>query len=170
MNHLSKVLCFAAATLFVTGMGSLAAPPGPPGPAPKPGPMVNPCLIKPCPDLVPWKGGMSGGIGIKQFSCSNTAQDPHVLKIVLGIRNSGTAGTKVAVKTLAKVNGVVWNNPNNPHTTAAPIGPNQWQEFSMHGAVPGPGNYTLWVKVDSDNAQPELNEGNNETSATTTCR
>jgi len=112
---------------------------------------------------------MSGGIGVKQFSCSSTAQDPYVLKIVLGIRNSGTAGTTVAVKTLAKVNGVVWNNPNNPHLTS-PMAPNQWQEFSMNGAVPAPGTYTLWVKVDSDNQQFEANETNNETTATTTCR
>ena len=169
MNHMSKVICFAAATLFFTGMGSLAAPPGPPGPAPKPTPKSNPCITRACPDLVPWKGGMGGGIGVKQFTCSSTATDPYVLKIVLGIRNSGNAATTVAVKTLAKVNGAVWTNPNNPHTTMT-LGPNQWQEFSMNGVVPAPGAYTLLVKVDSDNAQLESNENNNETSSTTTCR
>jgi subtilase family serine protease len=113
---------------------------------------------------------MGGGIGVKQFICSSTRTEPYVLKIVLGIKNTGTAGTTVAVKTLAKVNGVVWNNPNNPHTTVAPIAPNQWQEFSMNGAVPAPGSYTLWVKVDSENQQLESNESNNETTATTICR
>jgi subtilase family serine protease len=112
---------------------------------------------------------MGGGIGVKGFSCSNT-QSGLVLKITLGIRNSGTAKTTVAVKTLAKVNGAVWNNPNNPHTTAAEMWPNQWQEFHMNGPVPGPGTYTLWVKVDSENAQPEKNENNNVATATTTCK
>ena len=168
MNHLSKGVTLAAALLCFTGMVSLAAPPGPPGPAPKPKPKLNPCIVKACPDLVPWKGG-GGGIGVKQFSCSSTVSEPYVLKIVLGIKNSGNASTTVAVKTLAKVNGVVWSNPNNPHTTR-PLRPNQWQEFSMNGAVPASGTYTLWVKVDSENVQLESKESNNETTATTTCK
>jgi len=168
MDYMLKSVSFAAALLFFTQTASLAAPPGPPGPTPKPTQKSNPCITRPCPDLGTWKGGMGGGIGIKQFTCSSTATDPYVLKIVLGIRNSGNAPTTVAVKTLAKVNGTVWANPNNPHTTMT-LGPNQWQEFSMNGVVPTPGAYTLWVKVDSDNAQLESNEQNNETSATTTC-
>ena len=166
---MSKVVNLAAAILFFTGMVSLAAPPGPPGPTPRPTPKLNPCLTRvACPDLVPWKGGGRGGIGIKQFTCSSTASDPYVLKIVLGIKNIGNAGTTVAVKTLVKVNGVVWNNPNNPHTTG-PLGSNQHQDFSMSGAVPAPGSYTLWVKVDSDNVQSESKESNNEITASTTC-
>jgi subtilase family serine protease len=112
---------------------------------------------------------MGGGIGVKGFSCSNT-QSGLVLKITLGIRNSGTAKTTVAVKTLAEVNGTVWSNPNNPHTTAAELWPNQWQEFHMNGPAPGLATHALWVKVDSDNAQVEINENNNVATATTICK
>jgi len=169
MSHMLKVMSLAVTVLLAAGAMALAAPPQP-GVSPHQPPPLNPCLTKPCPDLVPWKGGMGGGIGVKNFSCSNTVSDPYVLKITLGIRNSGTAKTTVPVKTLAKVNGAVWNNPNNPHTTAAGMSPNGWQEFSMNGAVPAPGTYTLDVKVDSDNAQVEKNEVNNVTTATTTCQ
>ena len=173
MSHAPKVVSLAAVLLLFQSGISLAAPPDPTkqiSPSQQPPLQLNPCLTKPCPDLVPWKGGMGGGIGVKNFGCSNTVSDPYVLKITLGIRNSGTAQTTVPVKTLAKINGAVWNNPNNPRTTAAGMSPNGWQEFSMNGAVPAPGTYTLEVKVDSDNAQLESKENNNVTTATTTCR
>lgn len=169
MISILKVVTLTITMLVFADSLSFAAPPGPPGPTPKPTPKLNPCLTIPCPDLVPWKGGMGGGIGVKQFTCSSTQTEPYVLKIVLGIKNTGNVGTTVGVKTLAKINGVVWNNPNNPHVTA-PMAPNQWQEFSMNGAVPGPGTYNLSAKVDSDNQQVESNETNNETTATAICR
>jgi len=171
MSHIWKVVSLGAALLVFVGGVSVAAPPPDPTKQISPyGGQAIPLVAAKLPDLVPWKGGMGSGIGVKKFSCSNTQENPYALKITLGIRNSGTAKTTVDVKTLAKVNGAVWNNPNNPHTTAAEMFPNQWQEFHMNGPAPGPGTYTLEVKVDSDNAQVEKNENNNVATATTTCR
>jgi subtilase family serine protease len=147
MRNMSKVVGLLGTLLLVAGGIGLAAD---------------------LPDLVPWGGGGGGGIGVKEFSCVGTDQS-KTLKIMLGIKNIGSAKTTYAVKTLVKVDGVVWSNPNNPHTTAADMWPNQHQDFSMNGPAPGPGTHTLWVKVDSDNAEAELNENNNEVTATTTC-
>ena len=175
MSHVSKVASLAATVLLAAGGIALAADPQPVTPSkqatPAPIPAVAACAFKPCPDLVPWKGGQGGGIGVKKFSCGDT-QSGKVLYITLGIRNSGTAKTTVPVKTLVKVDGAVWNNPNNPHTTAAEMWPNQWQEFQMTGPAPAPilGTHTLWVMVDSDQAQLESNEGNNVATATTSCK
>ncbi|MBI2903229.1 MAG: hypothetical protein HYY12_06540 [Candidatus Methylomirabilis oxyfera] len=57
----------------------------------------------------------------------------------------------------------------DPFTVGAGLAPNA--AIFLIGAVPGgpPGRHTLWVKVDSENAQAELNEYNNEATATTTC-
>lgn len=172
MSHISKVVSLAAALLVFVGGVSVAAPPDPTKQiSPYQGQAIPKVAAK-LPDPVPWKGGMGGGIGVKGFSCSNT-QSGCVLQITLGIRNSGTAKTTVAVKTLTKVNGqqwVPWDPTQNPHTTAAEMWPNQWQEFHMNGPVPGPGTYTLEVKVDSENAQLEKNENNNVATATTICK
>jgi hypothetical protein len=167
MSHVSKIVSLAAIVLLAAAGIALAVQEGMVPKSQQLKPLI--CGVNaPCPDLVPWKGGGGGGIGIKQFSCVNT-QSGKVLKIVLGIKNIGTAKTTVAVKTLAKVDGAVWNNPNNPNTTAAEMWPNQWQEFSMNGPAPGPGTHTLEVKVDSENAQAELKENNNVATARTTC-
>ena len=79
MSHVSKVVNLAATLLLFAGGISLAAPPDPTKQiSPQPPPQLNPCITKPCPDLVPWKGGMGGGIGVKNFGCSNTVSDPYV--------------------------------------------------------------------------------------------
>jgi hypothetical protein len=170
MNHTPKIIGLVAMFLLIQGDISLAAK-DPPPLSPHQYPPAPAQVQVPRPDLVPWKGG-GGGIGVKKFSCVDT-QSGKVLKITLGIRNSGTAKTTVAVKTLAKVNRQQWapyDPTQNPHTTPAEMWPNQWQEFHMNGPAPGLGTHTLWVKVDSDNAQVEINENNNVATATTVCK
>ncbi len=171
MSRTPKIIGLAAVLLLVQGDISLAAK-DPPPLSPHQHPPAPAQVQVPRPDLVPWKGGGSGGIGVKSSSCVNT-QSGRVLKITLGIKNIGAAQTTAAVKTLAKVNGQQWapyDPTQNPHTTPAEMWPNQWQEFHMNGPAPGPGTYNLEVKVDSDNAQAELNEHNNVATATTRCR
>jgi len=94
-----------------------------------------------------------------------------VYQIILEVRNVGTAATTVPVRTHVKINGYAgWSLAlKDPFTVGAGLAPNA--ATFLIGAVPGgpPGRHTLWVKVDSENVQAELNENNNEATATTTC-
>lgn len=141
MRNMSKIVGLLAALLLVAGGIGLAAD---------------------LPDLVPGTWGEEGVVG--KISCGT-----KWLLLELFIANIGKAQTTHAVKTLVKVDGSVWNVGGNPYTMPAGLLPGYSHTFNMAGPPPGPGMHTLWVKVDSDNAQQELNENNNEATATTSC-
>ena len=116
-------------------------------------------LAKELPDLVPWNG--RGGIGIPKFSCERSPGGTWRLYAMIGVKNIGSATTTVQFKVLLKVNGAVWDNPVNPHFANTIMSPGEVYNFNTAADVPGPGGYTLWVKVDAEDAQAELNENNN---------
>jgi hypothetical protein len=121
------------------------------------------------PDLVPLTWPTSGGkIGAMHFSCETWTGNIKVLQIMVVIKNIGTAATTVPVKTHVKINGFCWDEPCTFLAQAGMV-PHQEKLFLKASWVANPGTYTLWVKVDSENAQKELNETNNEATATATC-
>ena len=155
MSHVSKIVSLAAALLVSVGGVSLAGPPDPTKQISPPQLQTTPQVAANLPDLVPV---------VKGFTCSG-----QYLKMTLGVRNQGNAKTTVAVKTLVKINGQAYVNPDNPHTTNAEMWPDQWQEFHINGPKPAPqGPYVLQMEVDYEKKQPESKENNNVANAT--CR
>ncbi|MGH7428270.1 MAG: CARDB domain-containing protein, partial [Candidatus Methylomirabilaceae bacterium] len=173
MAHWSKIASLTVIALVSWAGVALAADPKkvPPKLSPSQTPPAPTWQSVPRPDLVPWNAGGPGreAIGVDKFECWG-GQQAHHFKIAIGMKNIGTAQTSLAVKSLVRVNGVDVNHPDNPHTYPAGLLPNHQQGYSMVVPAPGLGTHTLWVKVDSDNLQAELNERNNVATATTTCR
>ena len=75
MTHALKGVIMASVALFSGGGVAHTAPPGSQPPLTKEVPPPKSPLRKvEAPDLVPWKGGGGGSIGIAHFSCGNTTQ------------------------------------------------------------------------------------------------
>ena len=168
VSHVSKVVTLAAALLVFVGGVSLAAPPDPTKQISPSQGQATPQAAARLPDLISYNGaGYPWTIGVPYFSCVNWPLG-KVLQIQVYVFNIGTAATTVPVKTHVKINGSNWDEPHT-FTAGAGIAPQSGRVFVKASSALGPGTYTLWVKVDSDNAQAELNENNNEATATTTC-
>lgn len=170
MSHALKAVSLAAIVLLAAGGIALAADPSkaprklPTTPTPQTATQMQ--VLRP--DLVPWKKG--GAIGITSFNCykeGETSLPTPALKILFGFKNIGIVKAG-PFKVLVKVNGTVWDHLQNPITWAE-LPPNYEFDWQMDGPVPGPGTYTLWVKVDSEDAVAELNETNNVATATAVC-
>lgn len=148
MRNTSNAVSLLAALLLVGGGSGLAAE---------------------LPDLVPWKE--RGGIGIPKFSCQWWPQSgTWRLYVGIGVKNIGSATTTAQFKVLLKLNGAVWDAlPVNPHFANTILSPGEVYNFNTAADVPGPGGYTLWVEVDTENTQAELNENNNVAIAQTGC-
>ncbi len=166
MGDLSKIAALTITVLVSFAAIALAADPS------KVPPKLSPSQTPPAkfvrPDLVPVK--LAGGKVVTGFHswCGDNKL------VVMGEVMNGGNDRGGSFKVLVRVNGLVWNIPNNPRSFSAGPFPGHTISYIFEGWAPAPnpitGKVLVTVKVDSENTVVELNENNNVASVTTPCK
>ncbi len=158
MSHLSKIVSLVATVVLFAGGIALAADPKKVPPKLSPS-QTPPAKFVPRPDLVPVK--LAGGKVVTGFHswCGGNKL------VVMGEVMNGGNDRGGSFKVLVRVNGLVWNIPNNPRSFSAGPFPGHTISYIFEGWVPGPGpipnQVLVSVEVDPENTVAELNEKNN---------